>query len=100
MGEAGVPYAEKTVLPDKIYISKSHLGLSRQKICEAQSQQQYFLLVGTDVFFGGYTFNSLSSWHLTLWVFPDEGFGINPIWKIYTFFLPILDGSDSILRPR
>ena len=36
-------------LLDKIHFQKSHLGLARQKICEAQSQQQGFLLVGTDV---------------------------------------------------
>ena len=34
---------------EKKDLSKSHLGISRQKICEAQSQQQDFLLVGTDV---------------------------------------------------
>ena len=32
-----------------IYDQKSHTGISRQKICEAKSQQQDFMLIGTDV---------------------------------------------------
>ena len=33
----------------KYIFQESHLGLSRQKICEVKSQKQYFLLVGTDL---------------------------------------------------
>ena len=30
----------------------------------------------------------------------DEGLGIYPIWTKYMFFLPTLDVSDLILRPK
>ena len=72
-----------------------HLGLSGQKICEAQSQQQYFLLVGTDI-----AFVVKNSTLCSAVAFTDEGLGIDPIQKKYTFFSPTLDGSASILRPK
>ena len=50
--------------------------------------------------FGGYRLNSLSSCCLAIWGFPYEVLGIYPIRKKYTFFLPTLDGSTSLLRPR
>ena len=33
----------------KYIFQESHLGLSRQKICEVKSHKQYFLLVGTEL---------------------------------------------------
>ena len=50
--ESKVPvgYAYTNLGPlDEIYFSKSHLGISRQKMCEMQSRQHDFLLDGTDV---------------------------------------------------
>ena len=75
------------------------IDISRQKIDDAQAHQQYFLLVGTDI----------DSWlQIKLFVdvvhfymeLTDEGLGIYPIWKYIYAFLPTLDGSASILRPK
>ena len=76
----------------------SGLSLLRQKIDEAQYQQQYFFSWYRHSF-RGYKFNSLSIWHLDIWSFKDEGLGIYPTWTKYLFFLPTLDGPASILRP-
>ena len=50
--------------------------------------------------FGGSRLYSLSSCCLDIWGFPDEVFGIDPIWEKYTFFLPTLYGSASKIIPK
>ena len=37
---------------------------------------------------------------LDIWTFTYEGLGVYPIWEKYMFFLPTLDGSALILRPK
>ena len=71
----------------------------RQKIDESQSHQQEFLLVGIDIAFvvTNKRFVNMVTCYKEL---TDEGLGIYPLWKKYTFFLPTLDGSVLILRPR
>ena len=50
--------------------------------------------------FGGSKFNTLSRWCLGIWICLDKSLGVDPIWKIYTFFFIALYGSASILRPK
>ena len=50
--------------------------------------------------FCGHKLKYLSRWCLDIWSFIDEVLGIYPIWKIYILFLPSLDGSASIIRPK
>ena len=50
--------------------------------------------------FCGYKLNYFFIWYLDISSFTDEGLDIYPVWTKYMFFMPALDWSASILRPK
>ena len=74
-------------------------SLRAENICGAISAAIFFVSWYRHIFCG-YKIKYLSRWCLDIWSLTDEGLGIYPIWKIQIFFLPTLDGSASILRPK
>ena len=87
-------------LIDKIYISKIALSYLKAEGMRDIILSAIFIISWYIHILGSYKLNSLSSRCLSIWICPDEGLGVYPIWPKYTLFLPTEDGSASILGPK
>ena len=75
------------------------VGLSRKNIHVEQSQQQYFLFVGTDIYFVATNYDLSPDVALIYGAYRWRAWYISNVEK-YIFFFTTLDGSASILGPK
>ena len=88
------------VLLGEVYLSKITLIFYLGRIYVRRNLRSNIFVGWCSCSYGGTKFNYLSRWLLDTLRCLDEGFSVYQIRKIYLFFLPTLDGSASILRPR